>query len=607
VIAGRTIDLSFALTLASTSGSIILTVIDPNGAVISGIRPTVTNVATGMAGASPTDQAGRAVFSNLPPGQYDIVAGTAEAIASLNGVIVTAGEPVQITLKLSSREQARPKTFVEFKALKNPPLGDGQFGMVFDLEGKAVQFEDSANNLVSRAQAKQTARSEEVEAKKSYTRKYVEGRGVNEHVLQPWLSMTKIEPMPSNVRKWLLEWWGYFAEGDSRIGKKNIEPAIFVNGNYTPPKSINDIPSEPQAYAVFGDSGAPLLVLLDEAITMRPVEIKKIKPPLLWEPIWEMLEQNGIIYLDQFAALDYPTVAKVLDQPEEVARLEILYAFEQVEEINANRRYYDGMDDQVNGVLNALGLKDDVAIANADPSHLAGELSQRLDDAGEPSLSRKLQAQQLVSQAREIVEPEAWSLEFAGFTAGQAHAMVARGIVSKGDLVNKIASDEARAELAKDIGLSRETIANLQNTALKQLTASSLSHGVSKNLLALSGVNATIAATLGKANLDTVEKVAAASEEEIVNATGFSADWAAKLKTNALAASSGGKELSSLASISDEEAETLARAGISKVIDLKNKDAGTIAEFINKVFGDKPQQAATVLEKLAPIFKGGAI
>jgi len=62
------------LNAQSTNGSISGTIEDPSQALIPGVRVTATNVNTGVASSSLSNEAGAYNFPNLPPGQYKITA-----------------------------------------------------------------------------------------------------------------------------------------------------------------------------------------------------------------------------------------------------------------------------------------------------------------------------------------------------------------------------------------------------------------------------------------------------------------------------------------------------------------------------------------------------
>jgi hypothetical protein len=98
VVAGATD--AMAQTQAST-GQIVGTVADEQGAVISGAQVTVTNPATGLKQQLQTNDTGQYRAVLLPPGRYDV---TVEAAgfqkATINGVEVNVGRAVDANFKL---------------------------------------------------------------------------------------------------------------------------------------------------------------------------------------------------------------------------------------------------------------------------------------------------------------------------------------------------------------------------------------------------------------------------------------------------------------------------------------------------------------------------
>jgi Carboxypeptidase regulatory-like domain/TonB dependent receptor len=82
-------------------GSIVGNVTDPQGAVLGGVKITITNTGTGLKLDATSDESGSYIFRNLLPGSYDMTlsfSGFKELRQS--GVIVTAGNPKRVDVKL---------------------------------------------------------------------------------------------------------------------------------------------------------------------------------------------------------------------------------------------------------------------------------------------------------------------------------------------------------------------------------------------------------------------------------------------------------------------------------------------------------------------------
>ena len=83
----------------STSGNIVGTVVDPSGAIISGVAITVTNEATGLVSAAKSSAVGEYRIENLPVGSYTITASaTGFAVASIKDVEVKLNVTVTVPI-----------------------------------------------------------------------------------------------------------------------------------------------------------------------------------------------------------------------------------------------------------------------------------------------------------------------------------------------------------------------------------------------------------------------------------------------------------------------------------------------------------------------------
>src|ERR1700676_2182112 len=92
----------------SVNGVITGTITDPSGAVVPGVKVTITNTGTGISQTSTTGAGGEYRFPLVPPGTYSIQLeahgfGTEKA----NGVVVQASQvvPFSVKLKVASAQQ----------------------------------------------------------------------------------------------------------------------------------------------------------------------------------------------------------------------------------------------------------------------------------------------------------------------------------------------------------------------------------------------------------------------------------------------------------------------------------------------------------------------
>src|SRR5262245_425228 len=96
--------LATALSAQTFRGTILGTVTDPNGAVVSGAKVTVKNMATGLERSTTTDEAGNYTVAELPIGPYDVrveQSGFVAAVVSSVTVEVASDRRVDVKLTVS--------------------------------------------------------------------------------------------------------------------------------------------------------------------------------------------------------------------------------------------------------------------------------------------------------------------------------------------------------------------------------------------------------------------------------------------------------------------------------------------------------------------------
>src|SRR5262249_128795 len=78
---------------AANAGSVSGVVTDSSGAVIVGAVITLTDKATNLARTTATNEAGRYVFANIPPGDYELDVNKSGFRTTKSIVTVTVGVP----------------------------------------------------------------------------------------------------------------------------------------------------------------------------------------------------------------------------------------------------------------------------------------------------------------------------------------------------------------------------------------------------------------------------------------------------------------------------------------------------------------------------------
>jgi hypothetical protein len=356
----------------------------------------------------------------------------------------------------------------------------------------------------------------------------------------------RVDPLPQNVQDWLSKWKTWLNYQYPNQGIDVSIPAIYINDYYSPPKP-GDVPQEPSAYAVFGEFAVPLLVNLHYFTTPLPVPLSKAGITGLADDTVQALAGIGILSVDQVVGAWSQLIAHATGQSTEFGRYLIEDALKAVENLNSSHRYYEGYDAQVQGVLERLGIGDDVALANADQ----GVLGKRgnLNSAG--------LASRLIAQARQAVQLEHWSVQTLGLPSEQIPSLLQIGISSKGDFVRRAEVSQGHKQLESALQQDPHAIDQLYAKAIVQLTASSLALAHVKDLIMLANVNAEVATKLSESHINTVDEVVRAGKETLRQATGLSADAVENLKKDAEAAQKGALQVVKLASVSIDVANML--------------------------------------------------
>src|SRR5258708_7180150 len=98
----------------TSSGTIVGTASDPQGAVIGGVTVTLTDVTLKTARTVPTNDAGGYVFVNVPPGTYSLSASMPGfSTTRIDGLVVSVGTQTTANLKITIGQTA---TTVEVQA-----------------------------------------------------------------------------------------------------------------------------------------------------------------------------------------------------------------------------------------------------------------------------------------------------------------------------------------------------------------------------------------------------------------------------------------------------------------------------------------------------------
>jgi hypothetical protein len=114
LLASVFLNVGAAFGQATSSGTIVGTATDPQGAVIGGVAVTLTDVTLKTSRTVPTNDAGGYVFVNVPPGTYSLSASMSGfSTTRIDGLVVSVGTQTTANLKLTIGQTA---TTVEVQA-----------------------------------------------------------------------------------------------------------------------------------------------------------------------------------------------------------------------------------------------------------------------------------------------------------------------------------------------------------------------------------------------------------------------------------------------------------------------------------------------------------
>src|SRR3979490_74083 len=75
---------------AASTGTVAGTVTDPTGAAVAGAAVTIMNPSTNYSRKTTTNEGGRYIFANVPPGNYDVTINkTGFRVTKFTGQVVT--------------------------------------------------------------------------------------------------------------------------------------------------------------------------------------------------------------------------------------------------------------------------------------------------------------------------------------------------------------------------------------------------------------------------------------------------------------------------------------------------------------------------------------
>ncbi len=387
--------------------------------------------------------------------------------------------------------------------------------------------------------------------------------------------MLKVDPLPANIAAWLSSWQDWLNGQYPNQGIDLATPALFIDDYYAPPKK-GRIPSQPSAYVVFGDTMLPLLLTISYYVNPLPVPLARANIRGLTAKNIQALTAIGLNNIDQLVGAWTTLIAETTGESLDYSQYLISDAIQAVENINATRSYYEGLDAEVAEILEQMALSDDVALANADPD----ELGEQLNSTGF--------ALRLISQAQQAVPVEHWSLASLKLSDQQVLSLQKLHISSKGILLRRAETGKGRQQLERALGINKQALDELHTNTFAQITASSFALARIKDMVLLPNVDAVIANRLAEADIASVQTLAHTDKQALIEITGMSEDAAEDLKHEAKDANTDGLEVVRLASVTKEVADALNDVlGVKTIEHLNKQTEEKVVEVFKRFHGDR--------------------
>jgi hypothetical protein len=322
-----------------------------------------------------------------------------------------------------------------------------------------------------------------------------------------------VDPPPDDVVTWLEDWAQWFAGEHPDAPVDPGDPQIVVDTTHTP----DTMPANAYAYAVFGDGGAylPLVLTPGGRSFERDVPLAKGGLAGVDSTAAEKLQVSGLGSLDVLAAGWAGLVADTLDVGDEAAAGVIGAAREQTEALQGSTQVFSGVDAALAAALAGQGFDSSVALANAEPQVLADQLG----GAGITLAYARL----LVDEARRAVPASEWSLSAPqlGLTDGAIAALSALGITSQRTFKAQAADANMKGQIAGALGVAAGQIDALAGAvALKSAAEIASERRGAAPVTGVIGANRETGLALANLGFNTVGKLAGANAANLAAAFG---------------------------------------------------------------------------------------
>ena len=390
----------------------------------------------------------------------------------------------------------------------------------------------------------------------------------------PWrnftpLNLRELARNAAAVERWLGQWRDTLAADHPGYGIERATPALFFGVEQRSLAVRRVAPTKPEAWAVFGSVGVPLIVTPENEILPLPVRPEEVLPARPWF-FYDKLRDLGIELADQVPQLWTELFDQIqFTDPAPEFAPEILHdARDAVTKIQEGRLYFPGVKGDDMARLRDTPFGTDVGLANASVTDVAAVLG------GNAALAR-----QLISNARLAVNQDSWSLRgLAGLGAGELAGLRAQGVHSLGQLTAFAQTDPGRAAFTA-LGVGSSQVSQWVAGAEATITAGVRGEFVRTGFNRIAGDAAT-AELLGRAGFS-AEGLTDAKPAEVAAKTGLTEAQSAEIISKA---QQGGAQNAAIGAamptLSAQEVKSLETAGVRTVADMNKLPTLKLQELL---------------------------
>lgn len=336
----------------------------------------------------------------------------------------------------------------------------------------------------------------------------------------------RVDDLPPDVVNFL-DAWGEEVRTRYPDAPVTTDVAVYLDPAYTPDGAP---PDAPYAYAVFGEGGAyvPLILAPSTRTLGHPVGVGKSGLFGGDAGIERRLGDVGADEVDVLANAWGGLVQDVTGVGAEAARDIVAGARTAVEALQDDLAQFTGVTPALAAALAGAGFETPADLANASAASILSALGE---NAGGLTPAW---AALLVGEARGAVPASVWSLDAANVDTGLRGALEGVGIRSLGDLERRDAGEIA-GTAGVPVDRVREVATEAANARTEAATRVATERAASAPVSSVEGVESSTALALARAGLASTGALAGANAAVVAGALGVDEAAARALVTNARA------------------------------------------------------------------------